>query len=296
MVVFRRTRTFRKSTSRLRLFDLSSILQVGLLRVLCTAFSIEPRESQERRVESINNLALDARPWTLDFFQGIDVFQIKICGITSPDDARAAVEAGADAIGLNFYALSPRFVETIVAREIAESVSLLNQASVRGKVKTVGLFVNADADTICRTVEELKLDIVQLHGDEPVELLVELGGLCIVRALRWKEGDLDPIVDYFDQCEQEGVKLAGLLIDAHSAEAYGGTGKRLDWNQLATARHRLGDVPLILAGGLTPENVAEAIGIVRPDGIDTASGVEISPGVKDHAALQAFVAAARKAL
>ena len=228
--------------------------------------------------------------------QGINVFQIKICGITCPDDARAVVEAGADAIGLNFYAPSPRFVEMTVAREIVDSVSPDVDPSLRGELKKVGLFVNADADTIRRTVEEVKLDVVQLHGDEPVELLVELEGLCIVRALRWKKGGLDSVVDYLGQCEQKGVKLAGLLVDAHSADAYGGTGKRLDWNQLAAARDRLGDVPLILAGGLTPENVAEAIRIVRPDGVDTASGVEISPGVKDHAALRAFVATARKAL
>jgi phosphoribosylanthranilate isomerase len=213
-------------------------------------------------------------------------FRVKICGLTRPEDARAADEAGADAIGLNFYSGSPRCVSLEQARLIAQELP--------ERVTRVGVFVNATAAEIERAAREVPLDFVQLHGDEPPELLAELS-LPVLRAFRLREGDWRPIRAYLARCRELGRLPAGVLVDAFAPGAYGGTGKTVDWAAMSAGREALEGIPMILAGGLTPENIAAAIAAARPDGVDTASGIESSPGVKDAAKLWRFVAAASAA-
>ena len=211
------------------------------------------------------------------------VFRVKICGVKTVEDAQIATEAGADAIGLNFFEGSPRFVSATAAAKIA--------AQAPPNVQRIGVFVNASTDTIRRTVNESALDFVQLHGDEPPRFLAELAGLKIIRAFRCKNG-LAPVRDYLDECTD---LPAAVLIDAYEPGSYGGTGKTVHWPDLLTAREFIGDLPLILAGGLTQSNVRIAIQTARPNGVDTASGVEKDQHCRKDAALcRAFVAEANR--
>ncbi|MBN2580783.1 MAG: phosphoribosylanthranilate isomerase [Pirellulales bacterium] len=216
------------------------------------------------------------------------MFQIKICGITDPRDALAAAEAGADALGLNFYKKSPRGITLDVARRILSALP-------RELVK-VGVFVNAPAGEVVETFDRLELDLIQLHGDESPAFLPELDGRPVIRAFRLSAGGLSPVVAYLAECEQIGVKPVMVLLDAHRPGQYGGTGETADWATCAEYVKRPGLPPFILAGGLTPLNVAQAVRAVRPDAVDTASGVECSPGRKDPDVVRAFVQAARNAL
>lgn len=215
------------------------------------------------------------------------MFRVKICGITSVDDARAVAAAGADAVGLNFYAKSPRYVSAEKAREI---VNALPPEMVK-----VGLFVNASAEEVCQTFDSLGLDLIQLHGDELPVYLTDLGGRPVMRAFRLTEAGLEPIREYLDACRQLGRLPRLVLVDAYVEGEYGGTGRVTDWERLKRYPFDVAHPPLVLAGGLTPDNVAEAIRTVRPAAVDTASGVESSPGRKDPAAVEAFVRAARLA-
>jgi phosphoribosylanthranilate isomerase len=216
------------------------------------------------------------------------MFRIKICGITRVEDALAAAAAGADAIGLNFYPQSARCVGDEQARRIA--------AAVPAGVARVGVFVNAAAEEIQRTFDRTPLDFVQLHGDEPPELLCQLGDRPIIRVFRMGSGGLAAALAYLDRCRQLGVVPRMVLADAAAGRAYGGTGELADWSALSAYPSAAWHPPLILAGGLTPENVAAAIRAVRPAGVDTASGVEITPGVKDTELMKRFVETARSAL
>ena len=215
------------------------------------------------------------------------MFRIKICGITNVDDALAAAQAGADAIGLNFYARSPRCIDHATARQIV--------ATLPDEVVKVGVFVNAAAKGICHAVDDLELDLIQLHGDEPPEFLAELGGRPVMRALRLGPEGLPPVLDYIERCRALAAMPEMVLLDAHVAGEYGGTGKAADWPLAAKYVAQPGVPPLVLAGGLTPSNVAEAIRAVRPAAVDTASGVETSPRHKDPAAIVAFVRATQAA-
>lgn len=218
------------------------------------------------------------------------MFSIKLCGIRSLEEARQAVDAGADAIGLNFYAKSKRVVDRAIASEIARSLPSATTA--------VGLFVNARAAEIQGVLSVVRLDYLQLHGDESPELLAEIAGLGlpIIRALRLDgEGGLAPVDRYLACCQDQGSVPAAVLLDAAVAGQYGGTGQRVDWTVAAQWPDTPGRPPMILAGGLVPENVAAAIRAVRPHGVDTASGTESSPGVKDPAKMRLFVANARGA-
>lgn len=216
------------------------------------------------------------------------MFRVKICGITSVGDARLAATAGADAVGINFYGGSARVVTVDQARAIAE-------AAPSGVAK-VGVFVNGSAAEIRQTADCLNLDYVQLHGDEPPSMLSELAGVRVIQAYRLGDAGWQPLVDYLDECRQLGAMPYAVLVDSCRAGAYGGTGQTVDW-PLARGFHDLGlDIPLILAGGLVAENVAEAIAAVSPAAVDTASGVESSPGHKDPAKVKAFITAARAAL
>ncbi|MEQ8848202.1 phosphoribosylanthranilate isomerase [Botrimarina sp.] len=215
------------------------------------------------------------------------MFRVKICGVTTPADAAQAVAAGADAIGLNFYAKSPRCVSVEAARDVADAA--------RGALR-VGVFVNASAGEITAIAVLAGLNAIQLHGDEPASLLAELpAALPVVRAVRVGTEGLAPALEWLEQARRLSRPVAALLADAAAAGAYGGSGKTADWRVLAEERGRLGETPLVLAGGLTPENVAEAIRLVAPDGVDTASGVEQSPGRKDADKVAQFVQRAAEA-
>jgi phosphoribosylanthranilate isomerase len=216
------------------------------------------------------------------------LFRIKICGITNLDDARAAVAAGADAIGLNFFARSPRHVAPAVAKEIC--------AALPAAVAKVGVFVNETPQRILELQAEVGFDVIQLHGDETPELVLQLGELRLVKAFRMGAETCEQVLAFAARCAEFGRPLAGVLIDAHAPGEYGGTGRTADWASAARVCASLADVPLILAGGLHPRNVAEAIRAVRPFGVDTASGVEAAPARKDRALVEAFVNAARNEL
>jgi phosphoribosylanthranilate isomerase len=223
------------------------------------------------------------------------MFRIKICGITNVADALAAADAGADAIGLNFYCDSKRFINVDQAQQIVAASS--------DRTKPVGVFVNESVEAICYTCRASNLRTIQLHGDKRpdcVTLLIslhELGAsapdLSIIRAHNFGARGMEAV--YEDMFDARGHAADALLVDTAVPGMYGGTGQTLDWNRLVKFEDSIGKTPLILAGGLTPDNVAEAIRIVRPHGVDVASGVESSPGKKDHAKVRDFVAAAREA-
>jgi len=215
------------------------------------------------------------------------MFRIKICGITNVDDALAATRAGVDALGLNFYPKSRRYLDPDLARPIVEAVS-------HNAVK-VGLFVNASVDHVQQTFDRLGLDLIQLHGDEPPEFLAELGNRPVMRAFRLGPAGSPPVAEYLGRCRRMDCLPRLVLIDAHVKGEYGGTGKVADWPAAKEYAVAEGGSSLVLAGGLTPDNVAEAIHAVSPAAVDTAGGVESSPGKKDPAMIEAFVRAARLA-
>jgi phosphoribosylanthranilate isomerase len=197
---------------------------------------------------------------------------IKICGITRAEDAQAAVECGASAVGFVFWPESPRYVEPHRARAII--------ATLPSSVAAVGVFVNQPASHVEDIVNLAQLAVVQLHGDETPAFAAEMMR-PVIKAVS-VDGGAPAVGDW-----PESVML---LVDARDPVRRGGTGLRVDWLAAATvARGRR----LLLAGGLTPENVAEAIAHVRPFGIDVSSGVERSPGVKDHGRLKALFDAMR---
>ncbi|MEX0642893.1 MAG: phosphoribosylanthranilate isomerase [Pirellulales bacterium] len=212
------------------------------------------------------------------------MFRIKICGITNVDDALAAADAGADAIGLNFFSKSRRFVTLEVARQIA--------ATLPATVTKVGVFVNHSTADIASTVEQVGLDCIQLHGDEPAQVIAELpAAQPVVRAWRSSRADLESLIVYLGLCRLTGRVPDAILMDT-ATDSYGGAGRVADWNAIAAHRYTFADVPLILAGGLTPENVAHAVVAVRPDGVDVATGVESRPGHKSAALILRFISAA----
>jgi phosphoribosylanthranilate isomerase len=215
------------------------------------------------------------------------MFRVKICGITNLADAQVAAEAGADAIGLNFYAASPRCCPLERARQIA--------AALPPHVCKVGVFVNAAADEIRRTARAVPLDLIQLHGDEPPEFLREIRPLPILRAVRIRD-DLSGFDAYLEACHRQNAMPRMVLLDALRPDQYGGTGTTLDWDFLAQNRHHFRGMPIVLAGGLTAENVAAAIAAARPWAVDVASGVETAPGTKSPVLVNQFVCAAKRAL
>ncbi len=201
--------------------------------------------------------------------------KIKICGIKTITDALAAMDAGADLIGFNFYPKSPRCIDIGRCRDI---MSVMRKY---GHITYVGVFVNASAGMICATMETLGLSLVQLHGDETPEMLAVLDGKAF-KAFRGVPQSLDGF---------SREEAPALLVDASVKGSYGGTGVTADWDRAAELAKQY---PLLLAGGLTPENVAEAIEQVQPWGVDVASGVESSPGEKDPTKMRAFVQTVRK--
>ncbi len=202
-------------------------------------------------------------------------------------DARFAALAGADAIGLNFYEKSPRCIDLATAEEVLPVVPKT--------VAKVGVFVNAPPDEIERIANLLDLDYLQLHGDEPPEFLGNFVERKLIRGFRCGEEGFAPIAAYLDSCKSLGRIPDAVLLDAHRPGEYGGTGQLTDWDSVAQNRELFGDTPLVLAGGLTPFNAADAIKATRPDAVDVASGVESAPRTKDLLLLRAFCTAAKRA-
>jgi phosphoribosylanthranilate isomerase len=215
-------------------------------------------------------------------------FRIKICGVTTADDAAAVAQAGADAIGLNFYVKSKRYLDP------AQAISVV--ASIPSGVTKIGVFVNSTAPEIRALCSKIGLDAVQLHGDEPAELLRELTGIPTVRALQWKNDRGASIDTFLENCDKLECSPIAILIDAHHPTEFGGTGMTADWSAIAKWKEsRHPDLPIILAGGLTSSNVSNAIAVVTPEAVDTASGVESRPGRKDARLVGDFVQVAKQA-
>lgn len=215
------------------------------------------------------------------------MFRVKICGVTTPDDADSCVEAGADAIGLNFYPPSPRYVPRDVARAVARRIP--------PTVSKVGVFVNAPLEEVRKTCDDVGLDAVQLHGDESPQMVSQLAEYRLIKAFRCARPDPEQVSQYLLACAALAGRLEAVLIDACRSGSYGGTGQVAEWSLVRQLRALPISVPVILAGGLRPENVAAAIEATRPAAVDTASGVESGPGRKDPARVREFVRRAREA-
>ena len=200
--------------------------------------------------------------------------KIKICGIKTVEDALAAMNAGADLLGFNFYPKSPRYISVGQCRDV---MSVMRKY---GQITYVGVFVNASVDEIRATMDTASLSLAQLHGDETPEMVRALDG----KGFKAFRGVPDRLSGFARE------DAPALLVDASVKGSYGGTGMTADWKSAAELSKQ---IPLLLAGGLTPENVADAVRQVRPWGVDVASGVESSPGVKDAAKMKAFVQAVR---
>jgi len=201
---------------------------------------------------------------------------IKICGIKTLKDAQAAIDAGADYLGFNFYPKSIRFIEKSACAKIT---SVLKRE--HPQVKLVGVFVNLPVDEIKDILQTCRLDLAQLHGDETPETFAQLAP----HAFRAFRGIPESNAGY------ERDEAPAMLIDAAVKGVYGGSGVTADWVAAAELAKKY---PLLLAGGLTPENVADAVRQVRPWGVDVASGVESAPGEKDAGKMKAFVQAVRE--
>ena len=204
--------------------------------------------------------------------------QIKICGITSAGDAKACVELGAQFIGLNFYSQSPRYIEPSVGRQVVEMLP--------ADFDAVGVFVDGDAEEIRKTAKTARVRSVQLHGNFSPETARELASeFRVIRVFSTHARFRPEDVSLFSDCD--------VLIDAHHPDLRGGTGRTCDWPAaratLAFARF------LILSGGLNAKNVGHAIQVVTPHAVDVCSGVESTPGVKDHRAINDFITAVRAA-
>lgn len=202
--------------------------------------------------------------------------RVKICGITSPEQALMAQAAGADLLGLVVYSKSSRYVDVQQAAKIRQVIGPQTQCVV--------LLVNADEALVLEVIEQVKPDLLQFHGDESPEFCQQFK-VPFIRAIRMREGlDIDAEVSAY---RAEG----GFLFDAWVEDQYGGTGHQFDWSRLPAST----DYSLILAGGLTPDNVAEAVRLVKPDIADVSGGVESSPGIKDQAKVTAFIRNAKEA-
>jgi phosphoribosylanthranilate isomerase len=214
--------------------------------------------------------------------------RVKICGITDPVDGLEAARLGADAMGLNFHPPSPRYVDLEKAKTILRELPPL--------VEPVGIFVDQTIEqvnegTLKRLSPVIALRTLQLYGKhwEAADVLP----LRLIPAFPVRDGDsLVAIIRYLENCRTRNALPAAILVDAHAPGEYGGTGRTLPWRLLADFQT---DVPIFLAGGLTPDNVADAVRIVRPYGVDVASGVESSPGRKDREKMRRFIGNAREA-
>jgi len=209
--------------------------------------------------------------------------KVKICGLTNLEDTFAAVEAGADMLGFNFYPESPRYIEPGRCEEITAALRAQDVAAL-----TVGVFVNEPASDIARILQKCGLDLAQLHGDEPPAILEELEGRAFKAIRPQTAAQAEEAVRRYAHFPR-GAGPA-LLVDAYRPGLYGGSGGVGDWG---LAKIIAADSPILLAGGLTPDNVSAAVTMVRPWGTDVASGVESHPRKKDRQMMEAFVLAVR---
>ena len=204
--------------------------------------------------------------------------KVKICGITNWTDARRAVEAGAQFLGFNFYQPSPRYIQVAAARRIIRRLP--------DGVAAVGVFVNESEANMLAIARRVGLDYLQLHGDEPPEQVARLKReIAVIKAIRVRDSFRPKQLDSFGHA-------SAILLDGFDARRHGGTGKTFNWN---LARGSNGSRRIFLAGGLTPENVAEAIRVARPYAVDVCSGVEARPGRKDPARMVALMWAVKAA-
>jgi len=214
---------------------------------------------------------------------------IKICGIRDRETAGKIAQLKPDAIGLNFYEKTPRAVSIETAVDIV--------ANLPEAIEPVGVFVNHSVEEIRLICGQCRLQTVQLHGDEPPRLLQKLqkfdAKLKILRAYRLGADGFARLDEYLAECETLDSMPSACLINASVDGVYGGTGTTVDWKMVNNEYHRRNWPPLILAGGLTPENVTEAIQTVKPWGVDVAGGVEVSTAVKDLAKVELFIDTAR---
>jgi phosphoribosylanthranilate isomerase len=202
--------------------------------------------------------------------------RVKFCGITNLEDAQAAVELEPWALGMIFWPQSPRACDPGVAQQIG--------ARLRREVELAGVFVNSSIDEIAALAEVVPLSLIQLHGDEGPSFCVEVARRTGARVVKARQ-----VRSISDVRDLDRFRTDFHLLDAHTKGKRGGTGETFDW-ELATTRLRQ-EIPLILSGGLTAENVGEAISVVNPYAVDVASGTESAPGIKDHEKLAAFAAA-----
>jgi phosphoribosylanthranilate isomerase len=202
--------------------------------------------------------------------------KIKICGITNLDDAIAAVEFGADALGFVFYQGSPRYIAPEVAAGIIRKLPSFTM--------TIGVFVDEKPAQIEKTIAATGIDVIQLHGDEPPEMCAF--SRRVIKAIRVKSlASLDPLVHYQD-------RVSAFLLDTFSPGSFGGTGQKFNWD-IATYAKQFGKT--ILSGGLTPDNIVDAVKQVEPYGVDVSSGVELSKGKKDHLKMRLFMEGVKRA-
>jgi phosphoribosylanthranilate isomerase len=197
---------------------------------------------------------------------------VKICGITNLEDAMAAVDAGADALGFNFYPRSPRYISPVAAREITNHVP--------DSILKVGVFVNEGLQSVLKILTEAGLSAAQLHGDESPEYCRRLAGIYVIKAFGAK-----------NNLDLKAYHVNAIMLDTKDDVLRGGTGRVFDWS--IAQRANASTPKLFLAGGLSPENVAAAITTVRPYAVDACSSLEESPGVKNHERVRAFINAVR---
>jgi phosphoribosylanthranilate isomerase len=209
--------------------------------------------------------------------------RIKICGVTTPDDVAVCANAGADAVGINFHPASPRYVDPKASQALLRSIPPL--------MSGVGVFVGLPLRQVTAMAYQLGLRGIQYHGEN--RDLADPFPFSMIAAFRVRDRkSLSAIDAYLESCRAFGQLPAAILLDAYVEGQEGGTGKTAPWDLIASFKP---GVPIILAGGLTPSNVAEAIRLVRPAGVDVASGVEFTPGRKDPDRVRVFVANAREA-
>ncbi len=204
------------------------------------------------------------------------VVRIKICGMTNTEDAVAAAELGADAVGFVF-APSPRQVSAEKAREIIMALPPF--------IQTVGVFVDEDPERVASIADSCRLDMLQFHGKESPAYCSRFGQR-VIKAVRVQDQDR------LEGCSEYSSVVAALLLDTYVPDQYGGTGLTFDWNLALEAKKY---APIILAGGLNPDNVADAISAVKPYAVDSSSGLEKEPGVKDHEKMARFIQTVRQA-
>jgi phosphoribosylanthranilate isomerase len=206
---------------------------------------------------------------------------LKICGVRTEADARGLIELGVDAVGFNFWPNSKRYLDPKDAVWLKE---------LEGEILRVGVFVNQAVELSLRLVTEGMIDAVQLHGDETPETVAifSKAGIKVIKAVGVKTTADIELAGQYD--------ADAILLDAHAPVVFGGTGETFDWSLALDFKSRYPNIPMILAGGITPTNVKEAIHQVRPAAIDVASGAELSPGVKDFTKVQQLLEACRLGL